>query len=121
MDKNSITGLVLIGIIFFGFTIYTSRQQKEIAKEQARLDSISLVESARSEQLIREQQALAAADSARQASRAENVRKQMLGETLFAATQGEETFYTLENDKIKVVLSSKGGIVYGVELKDYKT
>ena len=121
MDKNSITGLVLIGIIFFGFTIYSSRQQKEIAKEQARLDSIGLVESARSEQMVREQQALVTADSVQQTSRSENIRKQMLGETLFAATQGEETFYTLENDKIKVVLSSKGGIVYGVELKDYKT
>ena len=121
MDKNSIIGLILIGVIFFGFTIYSSKQQKKIAEEQARLDSISWAESVQTERLRQEQQAAVSVDSIQQAVSLEENRKQMLGETLFAATQGTEAFYTLENDKIKVILSSKGGIVSGVELKDYKT
>ncbi len=37
----------------------------------------------------------------------------------FAA--GEETFYTLENNLVKLTLSSKGGRISSVELKEYKT
>src|SRR5207237_7931424 len=38
-----------------------------------------------------------------------------------SAANGTETFYTLENNFIKVKISSKGGRVHGVELKNYKT
>lgn len=37
------------------------------------------------------------------------------------ATQGTEQFTTLENDVIKVTFNNKGGRVYAVELKKYKT
>lgn len=35
MDKKSIIGIVLIGILFFGFTIYSSRQQQKYQEELA--------------------------------------------------------------------------------------
>jgi len=38
-----------------------------------------------------------------------------------AASQGEDAYYTIENDLIKVELSAKGGRVFSVELKDYVT
>ena len=37
-----------------------------------------------------------------------------------ASAFGEEEFYTLENELLKLVLSSKGGRVYSAELKKYK-
>ena len=37
------------------------------------------------------------------------------------ATIGKETFYTLENDKLKLTISSKGGRPYSVQLKDFVT
>ncbi len=51
MDKNSIIGFVLIGLLLFGFTFWQSKQyqkqaaiQAEQAAEQARLDSIYYAE-----------------------------------------------------------------------------
>lgn len=38
-----------------------------------------------------------------------------------AALKGEESFVDIENDLIKVTLSNKGGRVYCVQLKNYKT
>ena len=36
-------------------------------------------------------------------------------------TKGQEEFYTIENDSIKLTLSNKGGIISSVELKGYTT
>ena len=46
MDKNTITGFVLIGLILFGFTWYQSRQYDKQIAYQAQLDSIAAVDSA---------------------------------------------------------------------------
>ena len=46
MDKNTITGFVLIGLILFGFTWYQSRQYDKQMAYQAQLDSIAAVERA---------------------------------------------------------------------------
>ena len=40
---------------------------------------------------------------------------------LLLLLHGENKFYTIENDLIKLVVSSKGGRPYSVELKKYKT
>jgi hypothetical protein len=37
------------------------------------------------------------------------------------AAAGEEKFYTLENDLLKITFTNKGGRVYSAELKNYKT
>ena len=42
MDKKSIIGIVLIGILFFGFTIYSSRQQQKYQEELAKLRQAGL-------------------------------------------------------------------------------
>src|SRR5690606_7051699 len=40
---------------------------------------------------------------------------------LSSLTQGNEELITLENDELKVLLSSRGGEIRSVELKEYKT
>ncbi len=37
------------------------------------------------------------------------------------AADGEQKFYTLENDVIKLKISSRGGKIFSVQLKEYKT
>ena len=44
MDKNSIIGFVLIGLILLGFSFFQTREAKERAKQQAQLDSIALAQ-----------------------------------------------------------------------------
>jgi len=49
MDKNTITGLLLIMAILIGYGILTRPSQEEIAREQQRRDSI--IQANRAEQL----------------------------------------------------------------------
>ena len=44
MNKNSIIGLVLIGLIMFGFSWYQSKQYEEQAAIQAQQDSIAYIQ-----------------------------------------------------------------------------
>ena len=44
MDKNSIIGFILIGVIFFGFTWYQSDQYKKQRAQQAQLDSLAMAQ-----------------------------------------------------------------------------
>ena len=44
MDKNSITGFVLIGAILIGYTWYSSKEAAKQQAYQAQLESIAMVE-----------------------------------------------------------------------------
>ena len=44
MDKNSVTGLILIAVILFGFTFFQSKQARKAAALQAQQDSIALAQ-----------------------------------------------------------------------------
>ncbi|HNS13079.1 MAG TPA: membrane protein insertase YidC [Bacteroidia bacterium] len=126
MDKNSIIGLSLIGLLIVGYTIYTQPSKEELAALKLKRDSVAAVEA-------QERAAIAAAtqysDTAKEtalvdAADAEaliiNKKKEQYGE-FSDATEGVEQILTLENNLIKIDVSSKGGRIKGIELKDYKT
>ena len=128
MDKKSLIGLIIIGVILFGFTWYNSKQAEEFNRQQAIADSIALAHNA----LISEpDSAVFAQQSAGPAGgglpvqsasvSADSALARHLGPALYAATKGEEQVYTIENDLMKISVSNRGGRVSSVELKDYKT
>ncbi|WP_320053481.1 membrane protein insertase YidC [uncultured Acetobacteroides sp.] len=121
MDKKSIIGLVLVGVILIGFSYYNNRQMSKYQKEQAVVDSIAKAKmpkdtskneaSVVQEQLKQEK----AKDSLEVASISE-----AMGASMASAIKGTEEFYTLQNDRIKVVFSNKGGRIASVEALKYK-
>ena len=120
MDKNSITGLVLIGLILFGFTWYQSRQYSKQMEIQAQLDSVARVEALQRAAmdsvaaLSALPDSIAAEDQAPQAS----IYKDSLLEVSHNAAA---EYLTLENDKIAVTFTTQGAQPYSVLIKDYKT
>lgn len=122
MDKKTVTGLILIFVIFFGFSWYNSVQQSKAAAERARIDSINNVEleKRRVEEaaLAKSVDSLAKIDSVAANAAAERARAS-LGTMLYEASKGTEEFLTLANDKIEVVLSNKGAKVNSVTLKEF--
>ncbi len=124
MDKNTITGFVLIALILIGFSYFSRPSKEELERQKRYNDSIAIVE----------QQNKAALDSAKTATPAftqtENqnpndsanadLLKNSFGDFSIAAV-GEEKFYTLENELVKLKFSSKGGRIYEAELKKYRT
>ena len=121
MNKNTIIGFVLIGVIMFGFSWYQSKQYREQAEIQAQLDSVAMAE----------QMAAMALDSAK---RAEGLVTdgEMAGvkvmnmpaykdSLLTEARLAEEGIYKLANDKVEIEFTTRGAQLYSVRLNDYKT
>ena len=108
MNKSNLTGLVLIGLIMFGFTFYQSKQYEKQMVEQARLDSI-----ARVEQMVE-----MAVDSARMAKEAgqTNVKVSTIpaykDTLLTAARLADASVYKLSNDKIDRVHNKRCAAVF---------
>lgn len=113
MDKNTIIGLVLIFLILIGFS-YFSRPSEEQVREMRRQDSIAQVE--RQQREARAAQQAAATVQATPAPAAAAFVQSATGEAT-----ADNRVITLENDKIKLGISTQGGRIVSVDLKEYRT
>ncbi len=124
MDKNSFIGIILIFAVLVVFSLMNRPSREEIEVIKQRQDSIRRVEMLKKEQSVSEklkQEALrdSLPDTLITAEKIRLLESQIGVFSRFAG--GEEKFYTLENNLIKLTLSNKGGKIYSVELKNYKT
>lgn len=111
MDKNTIIGLVIIALILVGYSYFMQPSKEEIRAMEIR-DSIARVEARqRAEAEKQRQEAYELAQS----------QKQEAISSVFRQDSLQEQTFTLENNKIKLRIDSKGGRVSHVELKDYRT
>lgn len=130
MDRQSMIGLFLIGLVLIAWSIFTAPSQEELEAMQRRRDSIEQVEKA----ALAKAQAKASAEKAVLVSDSlggvsdtlisDSTKALRLSDLLgpfAAAGSGEEKIVSLENKDVKVFLSSVGGRVKAVELKNYKT
>ncbi|MBQ2243472.1 MAG: membrane protein insertase YidC [Bacteroidales bacterium] len=120
MNKNTFIGMLLIGAILIGFSIYNSKQFEKQKAYQMEQDSIAQV---RALEYAAEMAAKAEAEGA--AIAADPTKGQYSytykDSLLEAAHRATAEIYTLENDKIKADYTTRGGQVYQVEIKDYYT
>ncbi len=123
-DKSSYIGLFIIGLLLFGWMYWQAPSEKDIAKQKAKNDSIARVQKQRDEQAAAAQTAKAVpvSDSARRADSANNVTKARTEAGIFySALSGTNQDITLENDLIKATVSTRGGKISTVQLKNFKT
>lgn len=108
MDKNTIIGLILIFVILIGFSYFTKPGKEEIA-EAHRRDSIARVENQRKEVLAKQYQ-----------EEQKKIEKSEIQNSIFSQDSlKNETIY-LDNSKIRIALSTLGGQVSAVEIKNYR-
>ena len=126
MDKKSIIGIAVVAVLFLGFAYFNSQQQKEYQEQKAAYEAYvdSVAAAARAAAPIADSvasgngvQAEAAAAGVAAAVRERQV--ETLGESLTAAREAEAEEFTVENDVISVLFSTRGGQIKGVTLKDY--
>lgn len=124
MDKNSVTGLLLITAILALFWWMNKPSEEEIAERKRQLDSLNRIEAqeaAREAKQTEENiQKEVSAKEVEEKAKQDSIRRQTAG-ILAPYTHGEKKFFTLENEKIKVTLSNLGGRIYSVEIKEYQT
>ncbi|RLD61604.1 MAG: membrane protein insertase YidC [Bacteroidetes bacterium] len=125
MDKNSITGIVLIFLVLIGYSYFTKPSEEELAAAKRKQDSIASVEKEKTieEAKIKEEVKNAVpVIEPQEISESTSIQNKLNQYGPFAdVAQGENQFVTLENNLIKIKFSSKGGRVYSVELKNYET
>jgi len=118
MDKNTITGFVLIALVVIGFSWY-GQPSKEELEAMAQQDSIAAVE----KEKTLSNSPLKGEDSKQEVS---PLRGDLEGSPdssalFFSLTEGEGQRITLQNKKVKVNLNSKGAVVEDAEIIGYKS
>lgn len=125
MDKNTVIGFVLIGLILIGFTWLNRPSQEQVEAQRRYRDSVAMVQY--------EMQQAAALEQAKKDVSSDNVSLDGLPDSVqqvklqnnfgaFAsAAVGTEEVITLENDNIEVKINNKGGYVCYARVKDYVT
>ena len=118
MDKNTILGFVLIALIVIGFSVLNKPSEKEAAIKRTN-DSIALVEQNKAELAGKVSNETVLKDSVAVKDTTSNLNNADAFGDFSVASKGEEKFFTLENELIKITLSNKGGRIYSVQLKKY--
>ncbi len=115
MDKNTIIGLVLIFLILIGFSYFTRPSKEELAEMQRKQDSIAQVDRQRAQELALQQRQNQEAEGT--GFQSENLKT----DSVFLQDSVDNKIITLENDKIKLHISTLGGRIVYVDLKEYRT
>ena len=115
MDRNTFTGLFLIAIILVGSFFFLKPNEEEVkkARQIEHLDSLKKAGALK-------KQAIAGSKNDT-TLKAAPVDSAALKAPFGTSTVGSEQLITLENKDIRVKLSTRGGRIYNVELKNFKT
>lgn len=124
MDRNSIIGIVLIVLILVIFSIMNKPSQEEIDAAKRRQDSMELVRQQNAEQELIQQKILQEAVKADDSVAGTEDKTEELRDkygSFAGAVEGENKFYVLENDLVRIQVAAKGGRIFSVQLKEYQT
>ena len=125
MDKNTWIGFLLIAAIIVGFTMLNRPSKEELAERQRLQDSINAVRLAEAEaqrisdQLTAELTTASAASTPNESREALQDRINAAYGNFAPAAQGDEQFVTLQNEHLRLTLSSLGGRIERAELLEY--
>ncbi|HNV95287.1 MAG TPA: membrane protein insertase YidC [Bacteroidales bacterium] len=126
MNKNTVIGIFLIFAIFVVFGIINKPSEEELAKAKQKRDSLeqvyqdSLAQVALKNQVAKTQEIVEKDSLALPDSIVKKQLQEKYGQ-LSQAAIGDSSFFVLENNKLKITFTNKGGRPYKVELKEYKT
>ncbi|MEE0340009.1 MAG: membrane protein insertase YidC [Bacteroidales bacterium] len=118
MDKKSVIGFILMGLVLVGFTIFQSKQaeqqlierRKQEAISFARRDSLAAIEAAKMPEKAEENSVV------EQKHEEEHIYKDA---SLDARKRAEGQIIRLANDKLELEINTKGAQLWSARLKDY--
>lgn len=111
MDKNTITGLVLIAILLVGFSFLSRPSQEQLEAQQRYYDSIAQVQ--------QRQEALKAKSEAALANEKEAEASVDSVAIFFNARQGTDSQVIISNNLAEIAIDAKGGRIASATLKEY--
>ncbi|MDR1880105.1 MAG: membrane protein insertase YidC [Tannerellaceae bacterium] len=123
MNKNTITGFLLIGIVLFAFTWLNRPSPEQLEAQRRYQDSVAMVEYQRQLALQGEEKKSVEAEELPESlpDSLKELRRQNLFGAFAGAAEGTDEAVTLENDLVEIRLAAKGGRVAYARLKSYVT
>jgi YidC/Oxa1 family membrane protein insertase len=121
-DKNTLLGFLLIFGILIAYSIYTAPSKEDMVKKSQREDSLRIAQQAiqsQEELKINDANQVVAENPVSTAIEDTTKKSDFLGLPFQQPENIEESVYFVENDLIKLGLSSKGGKIKSLQLKDF--
>ena len=115
MDKNTITGFILIAAVIIGYSWWQQPSAEEV-EAMRKQDSISQVAQKKAE----EQQKMAALAAKNKKQKELEEAQQDTTSLFYSALTGNASEVVLKNDKVEITLNTKGGTVSKAVIKDFK-
>ena len=125
MDKNTWLGFLLIAAIIIGFSMLNRPSKEELAEQQRIQDSIAVAQAQEAEaQRVSQELTAQLEQSTNNATPISQdslqVQLQAVYGTFAQAAQGTEQLVTVENEVLRLTLSTHGGVIKRAELLDYR-
>lgn len=114
MDKNTITGLVIIGLILTVFTVFNKPSEEELAKQEAQQTALIAEEKKKAE----DKSEVKTEDKSTQSN---NDQVADSNQTDEVNTDKNGKIITIENEKLVIELNTLGGQVASVRMKEFQT
>ena len=119
MDKNQVTGLILISLLLLGY-FYFSQDLQPLPENGNPQVTESPITQQETTTIPQESNTVRPAEAIPTDSLQRAQQKEQYGE-LAKVMSGESEDVVLENDQLMITFSSKGGLVKQVQLKEYQT
>ncbi|MDN3689996.1 membrane protein insertase YidC [Cyclobacterium jeungdonense] len=113
MDKNQATGLILFAAVILVYSLFFASGPEPVIEPQT--DNTTQLQSQSPDIEETEVDSIASGDSL------QNIAARQKYGDFSSLVNGEERFYTLENDGLIITFSNKGGEIQRVEVKDFQT
>ena len=111
MNKDTLIGFVLIGVVLVGFSWWNQPSQEQVEEYQRQQDSIAAVEK---DKAVKQQMA-----EAERKAQAEAAAKSDTAALFYQALNGESQNVVLKNEKVELTLSTKGGTLAKAVVKGF--
>jgi len=111
MNRDTLIGFLLIGLVLIGFSWYNQPSQEDI-DYQRQQDSIAAVQ--------QDRQAKKAMAEAERKAKAEETAKNDTTALFYSALNGQSQNVVLKNQKVELTFATKGGTVSKAVIKDFK-
>ena len=125
MDRNTIIGLVAIIAILIGFGLYNKPSEKDMKRMEQVHDSLAIIEKQNAvKQALSNSAKQTDSQSITSNPKSDSIKQEKIKQEygVFASSaNGEKSFTTLENNKIKITFCNLGGRPYSAQLKEYNT
>ena len=111
MNKDTLIGFLLIGLVLIGFSWYNQPSQEEVDAYRQQQDSITA--------LKQDQETKKAMVEAERKAKAEEAAKGDTTALFYAALNGQSQNVVLKNEKVELTIDTKGGTLTKVVIKNF--